>query len=474
MIYSILLFLLLSIFFIIISKYNLRRTIKNIFIVLNNLPLIIIIYDFDKIYYYSSEIEKILKKKIITVDDYITFFDKKEKLQIIQILSTKKDKVSLNFIKKINNEIYKIFSMKITFFGKIVILQVFHNITEIYKKDKMIHQMNQKIEVLDNLRNLTYTENFNLSGIMESIFNYLRKVDLVDLFAFSIFSKDKKSAKVTIYFENKKIETTIYEKQKGISWYFLKNNLKKLYIQDLSNFSKDEYKSVINIYEMDNSYKDLTLYLFPYKFEKNIHGLFSFGKKGIDSYSEMDKKLIESIAEHIDFVVRYQYILKKYNEENNHYKDLLTKDTLTQLYSRYYFNEWILKHAEYLKRNNKKSILAMIDINNFKNINDTYGHLTGDNVLKFIANIFLNNIRSMDIAVRFGGDEFLLIFPDATIKNIKKKMKIIIEKIKENNYSFDVSISYGLSEFCGESYIESLKRADKKMYEMKKNLGKKF
>ncbi|WGS64336.1 sensor domain-containing diguanylate cyclase [Marinitoga aeolica] len=449
------------------TKNKLKREIKNFYSILDKLPFFIAIHNMEDIYYLSPGVEKVIGKKINKVSEYLDLFSKGEKVKILQVLSNEKEGFFQNTIREIMGKIYYITSSKINFFDTEFVLEVFKDITELSNKNKELEEMQRSIEVLDNIRNLTYTKNFNLSGTMESMFNYLRKISLIDIFAYNTLLEDKRSAKVTIYYENKKIEKKLDKSEKTLAWYFFDNNLDKLYVPEAFSFSKDGYKSSIDSYEFDENLNELTLYIFPYYFENKIHGLFAFGKKGKDAYSEKDKKILESIASHIDFVIKYQYILKKYNEEKNHFKELATKDALTQLYSRYYFNEWILKHAEYLKRKNKVSILVMIDIDKFKHINDTYGHVVGDEVLKFISNRFLENIRSMDIGVRFGGDEFLLVFPEASIDDIAKKMEIISEELKNNPFDFEISISYGISEFNGENYIKALKKADEEMYKMK-------
>ena len=111
----------------------------------------------------------------------------------------------------------------------------------------------------------------------------------------------------------------------------------------------------------------------------------------------------------------------------------------------------------------------MIDVNDFKKINDTYGHSEGDLVLKEVAKTIMSELRDTDILVRFGGDEFLLILPYSNIGETKK----IMEKIEKQLYSMEsvsvpVTISFGISSFIEESYEEAIKVIDKLMYKDKK------
>jgi len=117
--------------------------------------------------------------------------------------------------------------------------------------------------------------------------------------------------------------------------------------------------------------------------------------------------------------------------------------------------------------------IAMFDIDNFKFINDNKGHLFGDEVLMGIANIMMNNVRKEDIVGRYGGEEFLIAFPNAngeTALNLAERIRLNIE-----SYVFGkdtkVTISAGVKEFKGESLIELIHAADTNLY-LAKNSGK--
>ena len=108
--------------------------------------------------------------------------------------------------------------------------------------------------------------------------------------------------------------------------------------------------------------------------------------------------------------------------------NLANRDSLTNLYNRNYFNS---KAKQILSTSINKQLplsLVMIDLDGFKAINDQYGHLFGDRVLKHIAKILQSSIREEDILARFGGDEFILLLPNASITNAL----LVIKRIKQN------------------------------------------
>ncbi|MFB6291660.1 MAG: GGDEF domain-containing protein [Candidatus Bipolaricaulia bacterium] len=151
------------------------------------------------------------------------------------------------------------------------------------------------------------------------------------------------------------------------------------------------------------------------------------------------------------------------------------KDPLTGLYNRRYFQEFIEKEAERARRYGHPISFSMMDINNFKDINDRYSHMVGDEVLKDISQLLLDNIRESDILVRYGGDEFLLVMPE-TNRGITVVVDRIVHKLKEWNGKTDLieetlEIAIGQSYWAPEKDIsieQALKEADEDMYENKR------
>ena len=118
----------------------------------------------------------------------------------------------------------------------------------------------------------------------------------------------------------------------------------------------------------------------------------------------------------------------------------------------------------------------MFDIDNFKHYNDTYGHIKGDYLIKTISNILKQEVRSTDIVGRYGGEEFIIIFPNTN--NIKALE--ISENIRKNieNHDFKgkaslpggkVTISAGVVEWSGESTLQFIEKADELLYIAKEN-----
>ncbi len=150
-------------------------------------------------------------------------------------------------------------------------------------------------------------------------------------------------------------------------------------------------------------------------------------------------------------------------------------DTLTQLANReYLIREFATRFSEYQKYEIPFGIL-FIDIDHFKTINDTYGHNTGDEILKIVSNTLLGNTRSFDIFGRWGGDEFIGIIRNIDsifLQNFSEQIRMLIESafIIENGKRLNCTVSIGGTMVLPGDTVEKLvDRADSLMYESKKN-----
>ncbi len=151
-------------------------------------------------------------------------------------------------------------------------------------------------------------------------------------------------------------------------------------------------------------------------------------------------------------------------------------DILTGLYNRRAYYEICHKEFQRLLRHHRSLSIIMFDIDHFKEINDTYGHDVGDNVLKSVANIVKGVIREYDYAFRMGGDEFLVLLPETNEKQAlflaeRIRKRVANKKFIEKDDTFYITASFGISEYNNiERSIETIvKRADKALYHVKES-----
>ncbi|WP_163835892.1 GGDEF domain-containing protein [Spartinivicinus ruber] len=149
-----------------------------------------------------------------------------------------------------------------------------------------------------------------------------------------------------------------------------------------------------------------------------------------------------------------------------------TKDELTSLYLRDVFEVVLKKEMDVAKRNNTTLCLLMIDIDNFKEVNDTYGHQKGDEVLSKIGDTINDSVREMDLAARYGGEELTIIMPNTNIQhafNAGDRIRKNIEQLKFNGFNVTVSIGLSSSSKSINTPTKLINMADKALYKAKKN-----
>ncbi|CAM2076640.1 GGDEF domain-containing protein [Paraclostridium bifermentans] len=166
--------------------------------------------------------------------------------------------------------------------------------------------------------------------------------------------------------------------------------------------------------------------------------------------------------------------LKKTLSEINR---LIVIDELTKCYNRRYINEKLPIDIESAKANKLPLSIAMIDIDYFKLINDKYGHLLGDLVLKDITNVIKNNIRGKsDWIARYGGEEFLILFNDTSKEdayNLSKRIKSVVENsiFKYDDIEINITISIGIASLTSEidDMDKLIRKADENLYKAKRS-----
>ncbi len=163
-------------------------------------------------------------------------------------------------------------------------------------------------------------------------------------------------------------------------------------------------------------------------------------------------------------------------ESERLFMELSITDELTQLYnSRHLFSE-LRNEMERSKRYDRPLSIALLDVDNFKGINDYYGHLEGDKVLIKLAAILKKHTRTFDTTYRYGGEEFIAVFPETSLiqsiniaERVREKCKHLVFRPKDMT-PFSVTISIGIAQFDGtETLDEFIARADKAMYQAKRN-----
>jgi len=196
-----------------------------------------------------------------------------------------------------------------------------------------------------------------------------------------------------------------------------------------------------------------------------MHGGSNIMQKKEDIYVHLLNKICDKIGK-----TALKNIEQQYTAIVNNLIEMAYKDHLTKLFNRRYFEEELGKEICRFERYGYIFSICMMDINGFKQINDTYGHLKGDEILKYFANILIENSRTSDILCRWGGDEFAVILPHTPFNKIEPYIKKILSATKTPLDEIQTTISIGTTSIrLNDNKNSLLERADEALYKAKKD-----
>jgi len=226
-------------------------------------------------------------------------------------------------------------------------------------------------------------------------------------------------------------------------------------------------------YDLHVSFTPQSIVCVPVKSHDTVFGVIQL----IDSIDgsildAADEKILTAIADFAGVAISNARALEKIQQ-------LVITDDLTGLFNSRYFFEQIEYEVERAKRYSSPLSLVFLDLDHFKNVNDTYGHLTGSRLLAEVGSVVAEQIRKTDKAARYGGDEFVIILPHTEKSGaFTLAMKLHNELNKKAFYGNDgnlltVSGSFGVASFPEDAHnsAELISRADEAMY-LVKNSGR--
>lgn len=196
----------------------------------------------------------------------------------------------------------------------------------------------------------------------------------------------------------------------------------------------------------------------------------------------LNQKLIEAktLLKSGDIIIAGRTVFKfEYRTEleslfHKYLYNAATSDRMTNLFNKYYFISQLKREVSYAKRYGKTFSLLMVDIDDFKKINDTYGHQIGDEALKFVAFKIMGSIRENDLAARYGGEEFSIILPETDSHNaflVAERIRAAIanEILDLETNQIKITVSIGIATFPDDAkdWESFIKKADERLYKAK-------
>ncbi|HSA30672.1 MAG TPA: GGDEF domain-containing protein [Candidatus Omnitrophota bacterium] len=258
---------------------------------------------------------------------------------------------------------------------------------------------------------------------------------------------------------------TLYDITKEITKTYDNDEAFQIFQQRLRDHAQYEYCLLLSPLSSEVSAlkKDPEHLVFPAKGKKELLGYLA-----IKGGREEDKDIIEILTNQFALGLRRIHLYKEVER-------LAITDSLTQVFTRRYLMERFTEEMNRAKAKNVNLAFLMLDIDHFKNINDQYGHLAGDHVLREVAKVIKEAVREIDIVGRYGGEEFSVILPDTNREGahyVAERVRSVVEArtIRAYDKNIHVTVSIGSTAFPhdGRKISELIDKSDWALYRAKK------
>ena len=232
--------------------------------------------------------------------------------------------------------------------------------------------------------------------------------------------------------------------------------------------------SPVEVIDEETTIKEAIVFMQKKKFKRVV--VVDKKSKKLKGVIKQKELISLSFSNWLNLIKNYQSELQELNkileEKAQKYKTIAAVDALTGLYNRQKLDELFELELYSMKKKGNPLSIAIVDIDFFKKINDTYGHSTGDMVLVGLSNFLLQHLRSTDIVARWGGEEFVLVLNSVDIDNAFKLTDKIRDKLSKKTFDKvgHITISIGITDVTPkDTFFTAFNRADKALYKSKKD-----
>ena len=350
--------------------------------------------------------------------------------------------------------------------------------------EKVVDTITSGMNDLEEIENLMINKNFNskVSKLLENLDLKSDSTEFIDSIR-GICRTFFKYDKLTIVFLNEGKESAKVVSVDGFDEdvnqdedFDIQNSLHGLSILENKTISSnnwfDKFPEMNRFFPNDReNFNFKSILSVPLRSNGKAFGAVTLERQKPKLFSEVDTQFIESLCGTLSSGLNWK------NEYNKVHLSAMN-DGLTGLLNHKSFLQRFKEELSRANRFNQDLGLIVLDLDKFKSINDTYGHLYGDFVLKQVSNIITDNVRTIDVVGRYGGEEFSVLLVNTNIEDCEPMAQRIVDKIAQNTFLKDgiasnITISAGMAGFPSHSdQIKGLiDKADKAMYVTKSNGG---
>jgi len=344
--------------------------------------------------------------------------------------------------------------------GEIIKLANVHKVPSIVLSATSNINLIETVTKMDIIDFILKDEPSSIKFAVKSIQRTLKNYD-----TYTLVVDDSSTSRKTVKNILKKIKLNVFEATNGEDALLVleKNPKIKLVI---TNYEMQKMNGLDLTFKIREKYKKDQLSIIAInttKTEDTISKFLRFGANDFVNKPFNANEIITRVNSNLEFLDMFEQI-----------KNQANRDFLTGMFNRRYFFD--SGESIFYKNKRKKNALAvaMIDIDKFKNINDTYGHDVGDDAIIEVKNILNKNLRASDLVARFGGEEFCVLLENIEEKDIQllfEKIRLVFEKniIVSHNIEISYTVSIGIFFGTANTFDEMIKFSDEALYDAKNN-----
>lgn len=291
----------------------------------------------------------------------------------------------------------------------------------------------ERLKAVNNmLKQLNAFDHMDLT--IETLYGSLKSLFKIDTFALGLYNDDLRQIEYVAKYENgisMGHSVVSYDQHKSFSAY-VRNKGVPVIIHNI-----DDFESVRNAYptvklvEADISHDgnhSKSIVIWPMQFEGREIGLINCQAINANTFSTFDIELIEMLASHLAIAIENHRQKSVLNQAISRLNRMSYTDSLTDVYNRQALNEFVPKLYEKSIMEHSHVVFAMVDLDNFKNLNDQYGHQQGDQCLMAFADLLRDVIGDLGTIYRYGGDEFSLFFSGIEVDTVNLLLEEIMKR----------------------------------------------
>jgi diguanylate cyclase (GGDEF)-like protein len=349
---------------------------------------------------------------------------------------------------------------------------------ELREKSQELEEANKRLSLITRMGQ-DITASLKLERLMQTVYGHINQLIDAAILGIAIYQEEDQKLEYRFFIEkNQRIapfEVEVVSETSFGAWVI--RNGQEIVMNDVAA----EYDAYVSSTEEVPSKHAASMVYLPLRVRGRLVGLLTVQSYKRFAYSDKNVEALRALAAFVAIAMDNSLILDQVRQANEQIKHMAHHDNLTELPNRRLLSEFLADYLPLAKRKSESFAVLYIDLDQFKPINDDFGHGTGDDVLREVAGRLKATLRESDTVARVGGDEFVAVIRDvrsveSVEKTVGKVLAAVSEPIDVDGEKRSVSASIGISRFPddGMTTDDLIRHADEAMYRAKRDTGNRF